>query len=470
MNEINALLLLICVIPAVSYAWGMRGTTIGGEKGAMLPGAVLGALFAHFSGILIVQEHFYIFAALGAVGMYFGGCMTYGETLSFSMSAKPAVNMKKGLLALLIKGFLWYAVFGAVFSTGVNAICGVYKIWQLILMVILTPVLSLICLYKLNRPCNSEQAVFPKIYFSKTRKESWGAMVGIAASLLIVNITTLRGYSIIFTLLCGISGGIGWVIGQGMYIYIRHYAGHSSSPIIRFFSEKRRVDGWKAMECTFGAVAGMGSTFAFLLTYQDFKQTVFALELQGSAISLNNTLSTILLIIWLILLLADMVHYFINRQNLNDVFEAIEFILYAAVPFVLISLGDSRVAKATSFFLIFWVIVQEVAFEMKHKKVNSLLLKLSLSFAGATLLIISLTAQYIPFSTVIVLYTIVYEALTLLWLIPEVINNAAENRVNFEQKQLKIKEKVKILLNSKGMLITHGYFILTIVLTLLISL
>ncbi len=468
MNGINALLLLICVIPAVSYAWGMRGTTIGGEKGAMLPGAVLGALFAHFSGILIVQEHFYIFAALGAVGMYFGGCMTYGETLSFSMSAKPAVNMKKGLLALLVKGFLWYAVFGAVFSTGVNAICGIYKIWQLVLMIILTPTLSLLCLHKLNRPCNSDQAIFPKIYFSKTRKESWGAMVGIVASLFIVNVTALSGYSILFTLLCGISGGVGWIIGQGMYIYIRHYAEHSSSKIIRFFSEKRRVDGWKAMECTFGAVAGTGSAIAFLVTYQSFKETVFTLELQGGATPLNTTLSTVLLIVWLILLLADMVHYFIDKPKLNGVFEAVEFILYAAVPFILISLGDSKAAKVTSFFLVFWVIVQEVAFEMKHRKVYSVLLKVTLSFAGAILLIISLTA-HISFGVVIVLYTVVYEFLTLLWLIPKIINNAVESGGNYELNKVSVKEKLIILMNSKGTLVTHIYFISTIILTLLIS-
>ena len=103
MDIITAILLISALVAGVSYAWGMRGTTIGGEKGAMLPGAMIGLLIAFFSKILIAQEHFYIFAALGAVSMYLGGSMTYGETLGLSMNQKPAENMKKGLIALFIK-------------------------------------------------------------------------------------------------------------------------------------------------------------------------------------------------------------------------------------------------------------------------------------------------------------------------------------------------------------------------------
>ena len=32
MDIITATLLILAIIPAVSYAWGMRGTTIGGEN------------------------------------------------------------------------------------------------------------------------------------------------------------------------------------------------------------------------------------------------------------------------------------------------------------------------------------------------------------------------------------------------------------------------------------------------------
>ena len=63
---------------AVSYGWGMRGTIIGGEKGAMLPGAFMGLLMAVFSGSEVLASSPWILAGVGAVGMYCGGCMTYG--------------------------------------------------------------------------------------------------------------------------------------------------------------------------------------------------------------------------------------------------------------------------------------------------------------------------------------------------------------------------------------------------------
>ena len=105
MNVFLATFMVIAIIPAASYAWGMRGTTIGGEKGAMLPGALIGTVLALFSGIFIVQEHFYIFAALGAVAMYFGGSMTYGETLAFSiMNLSKSISTPTELCAFATRG------------------------------------------------------------------------------------------------------------------------------------------------------------------------------------------------------------------------------------------------------------------------------------------------------------------------------------------------------------------------------
>ncbi|MCL2298616.1 MAG: hypothetical protein FWC27_00520, partial [Firmicutes bacterium] len=62
---------------AMSYGWGMRGTTLGGEKGAMLPGALMGLLIAVFSGSPFLRENFFLLSAAGALGIYFGGSMSY---------------------------------------------------------------------------------------------------------------------------------------------------------------------------------------------------------------------------------------------------------------------------------------------------------------------------------------------------------------------------------------------------------
>ena len=54
---------------AVSYGWGMRGTIIGGEKGAMLPGALIGLFMALFSGSEVLSSSPWILAGAGALTM-----------------------------------------------------------------------------------------------------------------------------------------------------------------------------------------------------------------------------------------------------------------------------------------------------------------------------------------------------------------------------------------------------------------
>ena len=86
MSVLNMMMFIAFSVIAVSWGWGMRGTAIGGEKGAMLPGALLGLSFASFAGTDRTVEYYFIFTAAGAVGMYVGGQMTYGETLGLTMN------------------------------------------------------------------------------------------------------------------------------------------------------------------------------------------------------------------------------------------------------------------------------------------------------------------------------------------------------------------------------------------------
>ncbi len=495
MDIISAFVLLLLATIAVSYGWGMRGTTIGGEKGAMLPGALLGALLAQFSGILIVQEHFYIFSALGAVGMYFGGCMTYGETLSLSMSARPATQLKKGLTALFLKGFLWFAVFGSIFSTGVNAICGKYDVIDLVLILVLTPTLALIGLKVFNRPLDTKNVIYPKIYFSKTRKEYWGAMAGMVIAFLIVNIINLNAYSVIFALICGLFGGLGWVIAQLIQIYLKHYTKDSKIDFIRKLNTNASFDTWKAMECTLGAIGGTGCVIAFICTYDLFKSTVFVLELQGGLKPLNESLASIFVIFWFVLLLLDMLHYFVKmpltiaelkklhssgkisdkkfrkkiekakpetgefKKKFNNVCEAYEFIVYAAFPFILVALGSSLASKTLTVFILFWVLAQEIGYEKKK-------FRIPLTILGVLLLAVQLIFKnFVNFNIVMIIYTVVYELLTLCWLIPEILSCTKDSDLSLTKKQ-KLVSSVKNLFRNRGFVITHSYFIICIILVL----
>lgn len=495
MNIISVLILFAVIIPATSYSWGMRGTTIGGEKGAMLPGAMIGLILAIGSDILVVQENFFVFAGLGAVAMYFGGCMTYGETLSFSMSAYPATDLRKGLGALAFKGFLWFSVFGAIFTTGISAVAQKYSIVELIIVLILTPALALIGLRVFNRPHNPHDVIFPKIYFSKTRKEYWGAMVGILISLLLINTIKLNWYSVVFALICGAFGGIGWVIGQLLQIYFIHKAKKSSFPLIRRCAEKGYFEGWKAMECTLGAFGGVGCAAAFIVTYKQFKEAMFVLELSGGSIPYNSTLSKALLVVWIVLLVADMLHYYIKKPlsiaelknsyidgelsqekyiqkmfkatpvankntAINSFLEAYEFIVYAAIPFALISLGCSQSAQIMAFFIVYWVLAQEIGFENNFHKIP-------LTVLGIICLVLQLfIGTHVSIKATIILYTVIYEVFSLVYLINEITEK--ENNDIQLSKSNKIIEEIKIVIKSKSFLTTHVYFIICIIATLVI--
>lgn len=475
MDAITATLLILAIIPAASYGWGMRGTTIGGEKGAMLPGAIIGGLLALFSDILIVQEHFYIFSALGAIAMYFGGCMTYGETLSFSMSARPAINMKKGLGALLLKGSLWFGVFGCIFSTGVNAVSGIYGIIELIIIFTVTPLLAVLLHRLLNYPLNVEDNKYPRIYFSKTRREYWGAMLGIFVALFVFNIIRGNLFSVVFPLICAFFGGLGWVLGQLLQIYCRNYADDSASSLGRLFSSKKGVEAWKAMECVLGAFGGLGSAIGLMITHDSFRDTVYNLEMSSGLKPINNTLCLILLILWLVLLCGDMVHYFIrkprNESKLNIIYaiykkslEPTEFVLYAAFPFIMICLGSDHTARITSFFILFWVIVQEVAFEEKMALKKSLILKIPLSVLGVLILVLSFVFKDLfDYRFTFILYTVIYELLTLIVIIPEFVKDARKRFNVQNDSKLSI---IKTITKGNGTIVVHGYFIICIAITL----
>ena len=504
MDIITATLLIFALFISVSYAWGMRGTTIGGEKGAMLPGAMIGLMIAFFSKILIAQEHFYIFAALGAVSMYLGGAMTYGETLGISMNSKPAENMKKGLVALFVKGFLWFGLFGAIFTTGINGVCYIYTLPELLILFVLTPGAAVGGYFLFNKPLSPKDNKFPKIYFSKTRQESWGALLGAFLVLFVFAIIKQNTMTVIFSLSCAIFGAIGWVVGQLMQIFSVHYAADSKSTLLRKLSHKNGVDSWKIMECVLGAFGGVGAGVGFILSYKSFELTIFNLEKNNGLLPHNRTLVIVLFIIWVVLILADMAHYFvkppITKKELKrqlkrgiitqeqyalkrlkavtavprgydiyfDVTEKLEPVLYCAIPFILITLGSREAALVCSFFLLLFVILQEVGLEKSLSKRFDIPFKIALGVISIAVFTLQVIRGFdFGFKGTILMYTLGYEAITLLWLLIKY-----ERKFKIEMKrnpQISTKkERLKLFFKSNKTLLTvHGYFIICSVLTLL---
>lgn len=414
MSSLNSVLFVLLSTFAMSYAWGMRGTTIGGEKGAMLPGAVMGLLIALFSGNYLLEDNYFFLAALGSTGMYYGGCMTYGETLGLSMNTRPALNMKKGLTALFVKGFLWFAVFAQVLTIGLACLSGEYfTVKEIVIMFLLMPVVMITFLFIFNRPHNNEKNVLPKIYFSITRKESWGALLGLFLELFIISIIKKIPFTVEYTLICGLFGAVGWVVAQTMQIFCRHYSKDYKNPILRIWS-RPSIGAWKVMECVLGAFGGLGASLGIVLFFDKFVQLT-AIPTNGFWAPLGDR-GKYFVYAYIAVLAIDMLHYFTKSKKIHIAAEIAEFPIYSTIPMLLIFLGSRDIAEISSFFIIYWVFVQEVSFEKPHKLKYSSIFKLLFTAIGILILTAQLVLDYLlDLRITVLLYGVFYEMFTLLY-------------------------------------------------------
>ena len=170
---------IICVLfttLAASYAWGMRGTVIGGEKGAMLPGAFIGLILAWFSDGGI-RENFWIPAAAGLMGMTFGGTEPYGETIGMVLHrGRPDYNPRKGCFGLAFKGALWFSICGGFIAISLASMSKtVYSTLDPVIFMIFVPVIQQIGYRIFNQPYDKEKRIYPRIFYSLTRREEWGS-------------------------------------------------------------------------------------------------------------------------------------------------------------------------------------------------------------------------------------------------------------------------------------------------------
>ena len=499
MSTASVIGLIIFSVFFTSYAWGMRGTTIGGEKGAMLPGAVIGLALACFSDILIVKENFFVFAALGSCGMYFGGSMTYGETLSISMSKRPAENMKKGLTALFVKGFGWFGAFGGIFSVGTLAVSGQFKLYEVICIAAALPASMLLFYFIFNRPYKPRENIFPKIYFSYTRPESWGALIGLFLMCLITVILKKSFFGIIFTVFCAFGGAFGWVAAQLLQVFIKHYAFDCKFKPLQLLSEKRGAESWKAMECTLGAFGGLFAALGFIVGYNDFYKLAGKIEINGGIYAISNNLSDILMIVWLVLIAIDLVHFFVKppkeeeelkRDLLNGkinqiqyeeaiaggarhskafniyqtVVEGTESSLYAAIPFIIICLGSLKTASLVSFFLIAFVVIQEVALEKEPYPKAALPLKIIYMVVAASVFVVNMLFEPSA-AAAFILYAVFYELTALYFIIPRIVKSITEKMTADGEKFIKSTAVFKEMIKNKGFMSVHGYFVLCILIS-----
>lgn len=255
---------------AGGMGWGIRGQ-YGHETGAMIAGVLLGfvlvLLFIPHAGSLRGARA----VALTAVGIAFGGSMTYGQTIGLTHNPFFVGNwaaFRWGMLGLFLKGGIWFGFAGAFLGIGLGG-----KRWRpLEMLILLLAMMGLIFvgLRVLNRPFDPAHRILPPLYFSsdwywqpnagpelKPRPEVWGgllfALIGLTAyaqwgrrDRLARNLTGV-GFLV---------GGLGFSLGQ----CIQAFHGWNRE---LFHSGPLQTIGtytnwWNMMETTFGAIGGGG--------------------------------------------------------------------------------------------------------------------------------------------------------------------------------------------------------------------
>lgn len=449
MSAANIIMFIIFSVIALSWGWGMRGTAIGGEKGALLPGALLGLSFAVFAGVEKTTDFYFIFTAAGAVGMYVGGKMTYGETLALTMDSSPAPDMKRGMLALFIKGGAWISTaWGCLFLTLSLVSRLIYDIKDVIAFFVLLPVLSVIFTLLFNRPYDPEKGRYPRVYFSKTRRESWGFVLAFTADILIISSVNKDLLTLAMTSAGFLTGGLGWMAAQFCQIHTKYP--FKSGKYIFNSIHKYCLDSWKLMECVFGAVCGLGMSVCTVILLPNVTERLSSASWYRFRGFISPKTDTVLGIIYLCLIAADSVQYLLRlkmtKAELNKLFslsvlskeeydsalelapveqkksvriyqklcEYAELPIYCIIPMIFIFLGSTETAKLVSFTVIFIVLSQEISFKLLKGIKNQIVWEIFMYSIPLIFGILQFTNGYTPdIFLAMFVYSALYEAIYL---------------------------------------------------------
>ena len=451
---------------AGSYGWGMRGTKIGGEKGAMLPGAFLGLIFAWFSGSEIIRDNFWLITAAGALGMFFGGTETYGQTLGFIVNKKPCANYSKGLGGVLLKGALWFGIFAAFIGISFTAMTGAYYKWTdfAVFFAVLAP-LRLLGIWLFNKPLKPAENKFPKFYFSVDRQEEWGGLLLMLLALMVMMAIRKDIYSMMFCFAGMISGAAGWALGINLF-YLAAFPLKNGRYFYGPLQKKGYVGGWKIMEFTLGAVGGIGTSLYFCLNFSKLREITGIIDANGAMWNpLGKIQGPASWIALGLLLMTGFQYFFYSKAKKNTTgrkkaeragkaFELLEQPFYSFLPLFLVLCGGINMAQLISFFVLFWVIADKDFFErFAGTKTRWFWFAVLFGCCAAALAgEILLKNSYGPWQTWL-MYCVSYELFELFWLA----------HLNTEQNRKDNRKITAVRLRRLSEPMVHGYFILQII-------
>lgn len=371
MNIDSALVCILFTTLAASYAWGMRGAVIGGEKGAMLPGAFIGLALAWFAGGTI-RENWIISAAAGLMGMTFGGTETYGETIGFVLHrGKDDHYPVRGYTGLAFKGALWFSLYGG--FLGVSMSRGVYTSAEIIIFCLLIPVFQQVGYRIFNCPYDRAKNRFPKIYFSKTRREEWGGNVILLLALMIAAVVKADYFTLILITGGFLGGSVGWLVGMKGF-ELSAFPLRNGKFFFGKLAEKKLIDGWKLMEFTLGAFGGIGLSVAFCLGF-GCVENYAKMPLPDASIPESFVLggaefekiSAIICTVCIVgILVINAVQFVLNAKGKKIdwfIWDMFERPLYNVIPMALVLLGSVNAARLMSIFMIVFVLIVKNVFD-----------------------------------------------------------------------------------------------------------
>lgn len=386
MNFSDIILCIFFTTLAASYGWGMRGAVIGGEKGAMLPGAFIAVIVAWFAGGDI-RENFVVVAAAGLMGMTFGGIDTYGETIGLVLHRNmPDYKPIKGYTGLAVKGALWFAIGGGFVAFSISAMSGtVYTVFDIIIFCVLIPLIQQVGFRIFNNPHNKETGTRPMIYFSLKRREEWGGNLTLLVAMLIMSV--IKGDFLMLTMMsCGfVFGAVGWIIGMKCFEH-SHFPTKKGTFLFTRFYRKGVFDGWKLMEFVLGAFGGFGISLGFCIEHRVIADYNEAILVNGRFSPLEEYENIMIIVSVLIVLciLAVNVYQFVcdklNKKVNFFVWDQIERPLYNVIPMLFVLLGSSAVSRIMTVFMLVFVCVIKCVLD-KFANVKYILIYQILLFA-----------------------------------------------------------------------------------------
>lgn len=252
---------------AGGMGWGIRGQ-YGHETGAMIAGVLIGFVLVLFlaPGLSSLQGARAV--AMLAVGVAFGGSMTYGQTVGLTHNPAMVGNwpaLRWGLVGLCVKGGIWFGFAGAFLGMGLGG--KRYRPVETVLILLAILGLTDLGVQLLNRPFDPANRVLPAIYFSadwywqpdvadlKPRPEVWGGLlVALLGLTLYTGLARRDRLARNLAVIGFIGGALGFPTGQCIQAF---HAWNKEMIHTGSFAEYAPfINWWNMMEITFGTIAG----------------------------------------------------------------------------------------------------------------------------------------------------------------------------------------------------------------------